>query len=244
MKALAFVASFNESDIIGWTVRHLRRQGLEVLVIDCQSTDGTERLAEEAGALIYPYDAPPVSWHALLGCVERLVGPNYDWLTLCDADELRYSYIEGETLLEAFARVDRQGYNAIDHRVVTFHPVDNGFDGTQDPEQHFRYFSSDLFNERIGQVKAWKNVGPVSIAASGGHQVAFRGRRIYPMKFISKHYPIRSQAHGERKVFQERKWLDQAQGRADWHVQYANIGPGYNFLRDRRSLSEWGKTCE
>ena len=74
---------------------------------------------------------------------------------------------------------------------------------------------------------------------SGGHQVQFRGRRICPVKFLSKHYPIRSQAHGERKVFEERKWLDQALGRQGLHVQYNGIVPGHSFLKYPKCLMEW-----
>jgi hypothetical protein len=154
-------------------------------------------------------------------------------------------------LAQAFVNVQEPGYNAVDFQVLTFHPT-RGIDGCfgwiyeptdrfdgQDPEQYFRYYSGDPLNQRIGQVKAWRNIGPVSLAASGGHQVQFSGRRVYPVKFLSKHYPIRSQAHGERKVFNERKWLDQAQGRKDWHVQYAGIEPGHSFLKDPKYLMEW-----
>jgi glycosyltransferase involved in cell wall biosynthesis len=238
MKAIAFICAYNEADIIGWTVRHLRRQGLAVHVIDCQSTDNTVRVACEAGATCESYCAPPVSWHTLLQRVELCAqrsGYWYDWCVHCDADEIRYSPIwstAGESLLEGFARVQAEGYNAINHHVLTFHPTDNGFDGTQDPEQYFRYYESDVFNQKIGQVKAWRNLGPVELAASGGHRVWFRGIKIHPVPFLSKHYPIRSQHHGERKVFQERKWLDPEQGRKNWHVQYDGIHAGDSFLKD------------
>jgi glycosyltransferase involved in cell wall biosynthesis len=241
--ALAIVTTYQEADIIGWTVRHLRQQGCDVLVIDCQSTDSTRGVARAEGAAIQLFGAPPVSWHALLGAVEQATSAysgEFEWFVHCDADEIRYSDMPGETLVQGFERVQSLGYNAIDHRVVTFHPTPESaeFDGLQDPEQYFRYYSPDPLNQRLGQVKAWRNVGPVSLASSGGHQVQFRGRRVYPMQWLSKHYPIRSQAHGERKVFQERKWLDQAQGRKDWHVQYQGIAPGHSFLKDPKLLLE------
>ena len=252
MTAIAFICTFQEADVIGWTVRHLIRQGLAVHVIDCCSMDGTARLAVEAGATVEAYRAPPVSWHALLGRVEMLAASSpHDWCTLCDADELRYSDQPGETLLEGFERVQDAGFIAIDHQVFTFHPTPQSadFDGTQNPEKYFRYFSRDIWNERIGQVKAWRNIGPVSLAHSGGHQARclpreggadarFEGQRVY-QSFVSKHYPIRSQAHGERKVFQERQWLDQAQGRTSWHKQYDGIAPGAKFIKDPATLERW-----
>ena len=42
------------------------------------------------------------------------------------------------------------------------------------------------------------------LAGSGGHEAVFTGRRVFPYNFLSKHYPVRSQAHGERKIFVER----------------------------------------
>jgi len=240
--ALAFVCTYNEADIIGWTVAHLKRQGCHVLVVDCKSTDGTREIAERAGAVIQTYAKPPVSWHAMLGRIEDLTSHvGQIWCVHCDADELRYSDVPGETLTDGFARVQAAGYNAIDHNVLTFHPTVDGYDGSQDPEKFFSYYSDDPLNQSIGQVKAWQNPGSVSLAHSGGHQVQFAGRRIYPGKFLSKHYPIRSQVQGERKVFRERQWLDQKQGRRDWHVQYRDIERGHNFIFEMDGLREWSE---
>jgi hypothetical protein len=52
-----------------------------------------------------------------------------------------------------------------------------------------------------------------------------------------KHYPIRSQAHGERKVFTERanRW-NEAERSLGWHRQYDEIGTTGSFLRDAASL--------
>lgn len=58
------------------------------------------------------------------------------------------------------------------------------------------------------QRKAWRrpaDAGTVSLVPSGGHDVLFAGRRIYPYKFLLKHYSIRSQRHGGKKVWRERK---------------------------------------
>jgi hypothetical protein len=241
--AQAFICSFNEADIIHWTVSHLIRQGVGVHVIDCQSTDGTAELARRAGASVGQFAAPPVSWHSLLHRVEELVKlSKADWIMHCDADELRYApnwTTAQETLLQGFERLQAQGYNAVDFQVLTFPPIDNVYDGSVSPEMVFQCYEPDSFNQRIGQVKAWRNIGPVELAESGGHHVRFGGRRVAPRRWLSKHYPIRSQAHGERKVFQERQWLDQAQGRLDWHVQYQGIEPGHNFLKDPATLMRW-----
>ena len=87
-------------------------------------------------------------------------------------------------------------------------------------------------------MNAWKNLGrPVNLAESGGHEVRFEERRIFPYKFLIKHYPIRSQAHGERKVFRERKLRWAAAERArGWHVQYDGMAYGHCFLKSPAGL--------
>lgn len=61
--------------------------------------------------------------------------------------------------------------------------------------------------------------------------------RCNPYKFLLKHYPIRSQAHGEKKIFLERKsrWHPDER-RKGWHSQYDEIREGYNFLRQPDKL--------
>ncbi len=240
MRALAIICAYNEEDIIGWTVRNLIRQGLSVHVIDTASTDDTVGVARKAGAAVehYPVKDGRVSWRALLQRVEQLAndpGSPHHWYMHCDADEIRSSPL-GETLLQAFERMDAEGYNAAEFEVFTYQPTSRtaGYDGTQDPEKYFTSFTRDLMNERIGQVKAWKRMpAPVELAWSGGHRIRYgysmEKPGVHPIKLISKHYPIRSQAHGERKVFAERRgrWSDPE---ADWHIQYQHIKRGHDFL--------------
>jgi hypothetical protein len=53
-----------------------------------------------------------------------------------------------------------------------------------------------------------------------------------PTSFLLKHYPIRSQAHGERKVFRERRpRYDPANRARGWHTHYDHLQEGYVFGR-------------
>jgi hypothetical protein len=58
--------------------------------------------------------------------------------------------------------------------------------------------------------------------------------------FLLKHYPIRSQQHGERKVFEWRRprWYAPERAKA-MHIQYDGIEMGHNFLGDPEKLSYW-----
>ena len=57
----------------------------------------------------------------------------------------------------------------------------------------------------VPQMRCWKKTDSLDLASSGGHDARFTGRRVFPLRFILRHYPIRGQAHGDRKVFQERR---------------------------------------
>jgi hypothetical protein len=77
------------------------------------------------------------------------------------------------------------------------------------------------------------------LTSSGGHEARFPGRRVFPYKFELKHYPIRSQSHGEQKVFRDRiaRW-DPEERALGWHLHYNDVLPQQSFLRARQDLIE------
>jgi hypothetical protein len=247
---VAFVTAFNEADLIASTIDRLYSEGAAVYLIDNWSTDGTWEIAQRRlgrgliGAERFPADGPPrfYEWRHLLWRVEELAATTRaDWFVHVDADEQRRSAWPGVSLRTALWRVEQRGFNAVDHTVLTFPPVDDGFRPGSDPERHFRHFE---FGRNIGhlvQIKTWKRTRErVDLASTGGHDVSFEGRRLFPYNFLSKHYPVRSQAHGERKIFGERqsRWSPEERA-AGWHVQYDHLRPGHSFLRDPAGLEQY-----
>jgi hypothetical protein len=155
-----------------------------------------------------------------------------DWFIRRGADEVMVSPWPGISYLDALYFADQSGFNCIDHTIVEFHPVDDGFEMGMDHEAYFRHF--DLKNlSHSKQRKAWKNFGqPISTIPSAGHDVLFDGRRIYPFKFLTKHYSFRSQRQGERKVFRDRKarWNPKERERG-WHIHYDSMQKGHRFVQ-------------
>jgi hypothetical protein len=236
--------------VIESTIRHLVAQGVAVYVLDNWSSDGTaERVQSHLGDGVigmerFPLDGPAqhFDWHGALSRFEELgVELPCDWFLHVDADERRLSPWPGTSLRNALYHVDRAGFNCIDHSVLVFHPSDAEFPDRGDPEQLLRHFE---FGGRPGhflQIKGWKNLGVrVEHASSGGHDAHFEGKRVYPYNFLLKHYPIRSQAHGLRKVFAERlpRWSEEEAARG-WHVQYSKLGRDHSFVRASPGLLEF-----
>jgi GT2 family glycosyltransferase len=246
-RVVAIMTAYNEEDIIVPSIEHLIAQGVEVYLIDNWSTDATYELAKQfigkglIGIERFPREEPPqfYNWKDLLKRVEKIAGEiKADWFIHHDADEVRVSPWQGVTLKDAIYMVDQKGFNCIDHTVIEFHPVDNGFMPGTDFEAYFKYFEFSKHFSDFVRINAWKNSGlDISLAATGGHDVCFEGRRVYPYKFLLKHYRIRSQAHGEKKVFTERKprWNPDERARG-WHMHYDNMQRGHVFSRSPSEL--------
>ena len=261
MKAIAFVPVYNEADILPWTLRHLRSQGVEPYVIDNWSDDRTDEAVLREAATPrdgapstgmswerFPADGPSATydWTAILHHIEELAAASdADWCMLQDADELRYSpwpsgVMQRFTLNPALELVQDKDFSAVNFQCYNFVPTEDGWDGTQDPEEYFQFIEPDSIYSRVPHIKAWRNVGRVDLASTGGHEARFEGRRVFTTPFVSKHYGIRSQAHGERKVFRDRvpRWNPEERAKR-WHEQYLGIEPGHNFIRKPEELARW-----
>lgn len=244
-RVVAIISAYNEADVIGPVLDHLAGHGIASYLLDNGSTDETASVAGERlgrGLLAIESMPPPqgegVSWRAILARKEELARElGADWYIHHDADEFREAPLPGTTLRAAIAWVDRMGYNAIDFRVLNFSPVDDAFRPGDDPREHLTRWEPPAEYDRL-QRKAWKaGSGDVTLE-DGGHDVRFDGRRLFPLRFLLRHYPIRSQAHGSRKVMRERKGRFHADElEMGWHRQYDDVaGPNHLFLRNPASL--------
>ena len=242
----AVVTSYNEADIILQTIGRLVAVGVEVHLLDNWSSDGTfelvgEAFGERVGRERFPHDgpSPTYDWAAILDRVESITRERpCDWAIHQDADKVRESPWPGIGLRDALYHVRRAGFNCVDHTVLNFRPVDDAFVDGADLDESFPWCEFPVHQSDFMQLKAWSaSDAPVGLAIDGGHQVRFPGRRIFPYKFLLRHYPIRSQRHGERKVLRDRKTRWNAAERArGWHVHYDAYDERSSFLWDPRLL--------
>jgi glycosyltransferase involved in cell wall biosynthesis len=250
-RVVAFMTAYNEEDIILHSIKRLLDAGIEVYLIDNWSTDGTVAAVEPLlGKGLIGIERFPIGgatgtydWVRLLERVEELARTvSADWFIHHDVDEIRESPWPELRLREALHYVDRMGFNAVDHTVMNFCPIDNGFASEIDFGSYFVHWK---FGHRPGhfrQVKAWKALGQsLALARSGGHDADFPGRRVFPYKFLLRHYPVRSQSHGEKKVLGERKPRFNSEERVNrgWHTHYDHIESGHSFLGHPESLNEF-----
>ncbi len=226
-RVLAIVPARNEEDLLAGTLADLVQQGLDPIVLDNWSNDGTPDIARAAGVPVerFPAGADPGTYDlaALLQRVELMAAhaTRADWVVLHDVDERRRSPWPGVTLRDALWHVSEEGYNCIDHVTLTFWPTDDDFVAGNDPECHFRHFEFSTHPGHFHQRRGWQQcAGRVALARSAGHDVAFAGRRVYPYKFLLKHYPVRTRAQARRKLRDRRARWNGAERANGWHRQY------------------------
>ncbi len=254
-RVVAIVPAFNEADVIHHALGALIEEGVEVYLLDHGSTDDTvaraeawlgrgllriERFPQESG---FPErNERELVWKDMLRRVEQVAHElRPDWAIFSNADEFRESPWPELGLIEAIGFVDALGYNAINFELFDFRPIDDDFEPGSDPREHLLHYERGGDFDAV-QIKAWK-VGeePALLHPSGGHSVQLPERRLCPVPFILRHYPLRGETHGRRKVFGERIERFAAEERAEgWHVQYDAYATGdAQFLRDPAELVRW-----
>lgn len=230
-RVVAILAVRNEQHYMRRCLQHLHEQGVAACIIDNDSTDATREIIADfencATVIRYIHHPYPgyYDWENLL-CLKQQVAneTQADWFMHLDADEIPESPFPGKTLAQAIRLVDRKGYNAINFNEFVFVPAsdDEHWEDLDYVEgmKHYYYFSPRP--QRL--VRAWKNQPhPIDIAESGGHEVQFDGRRIYPQSFALRHYIALSRAY----LITKYTLRDYAQNELDrgWHHNRIGITP-------------------
>lgn len=226
MRVIALLAVRNEELYLGRCLEHLLANGVDVHVIDNDSTDSTGSIARSfarhgrVAVERMPYQGV-YEWEALLRRKEQLAaGLDADWFIHHDADEIRQAPPGFYTLAEGIAHVDAAGYSAINFAEVVFTPTDasESFEGADYVAAMRRYYY--FFPRPLHRVNAWKKQpDPVDLSSGGGHAVQFLGRNVYPEPFVLRHYVFLSLRHLHAKYGTRR--YDPREVARGWHGKRA-----------------------
>jgi glycosyltransferase involved in cell wall biosynthesis len=226
MRIIAMLTSYNESRFIGHILEHYLRNGIEVFLLDNESTDDTVEIASQYldKNLIEIRTIPrsgKKEWVKMLALKEDLAESlKADWFIHADPDEFRSSPDSETTLAQAIADVDKQGYNAVNFMEFSFVPTKDEPDHDH-PRflQTMKYYypflprplnrlnawrqpprSTNLLKSAWKTIRYRKFRQPVAeLVFSGGHQVRFDGIRPFPDDFKMRHYIVLSLEHAYKK---------------------------------------------
>ncbi len=244
---LAIVHFYNEEDIIRKTVEYLLKQGLYVYLVDNWSSDDSYKIAcdikREYPEKVFLERFPDVPtdyfmWYEQLERTEEIsVETDFDWYIHYDMDELRETPWKGINIRSAIAYIDSLGYNCIENTVIDFRM-------TRDDDQIFgngEFFDFRYEYHWIDQLKTWKSCKDVKLKPSGGHHAIVANPRIFPLKFLNKHYPLRSWNQATRKVNIDRlPRFKHERNKRGWHTQYDQINET-GFVYNSEELIQWNE---
>lgn len=235
MKALALTWAYNERDFLPWMIRHALTEGVEVLVFDNWSTDGTYEYVAGLGdprvrVQRWPESGPTptTSWRQMLrhtAATAFTLRMTYAWFLHWDADELRSSIRKDERLIDALVRFSKRGWNAADHKLELYAQRD-GWDADQvSPLEWFTELVPSHIDHSNGQIKAWKQPGVrVDLASTAGHRVNFNGMRLAQEPLLLRHYPLRTKAQADWKIYERHKRWAPEERKMGFHCQYQAYG--------------------
>lgn len=212
MKLTAITMVKDEIDVIERTLRHMRAQGVdEILIYENESSDGTWELLRDmrdSDALapmhlvIYP---DPVQGYYQSQKMTRLAAAalegGADWIVPFDADELWTVLIGGETPghLNTIRHLLR-GHHTDDIGVIPFENY-NHYRTDVDPGGHPFDAMGWRSREPLPLPKVLFRATPRAVVEAGNHGVTGVPGRVVPMSGLRiHHYPYRSEEQFIRKA--------------------------------------------
>jgi|SRR5208282_2536759 len=230
------MAVYNESEILEQTISYMIEQGISLIIIDGGSTDGSLEIERRfigkgvLGVHILAHEHYRLS-AVLREGLSRAAEQSPDWIVHVDADEFLESPMQNVTLAEALEEVGDQGYNLVQFNCFEFLLTEQDHQSSEpNVRKRLRFYTwtGDFY------FLAWKHCVGIDLIRSGGHKPIFPREikeRIFPTKFILRHYRFRSSEHGLRKVFKERLPRYAPEERAiAWHIHYDNFKPNQSYF--------------
>jgi glycosyltransferase involved in cell wall biosynthesis len=226
MMITAILAIRNEELYLANCLSHLVRHGLDFVIIDNGSSDGSAEIYRRREFARNLVDVQQLTFAGVFSLSEQLKRKmevisalDTDWVVHLDVDEVMHSNVEGETLSLKLRRLDAEGWNAVNFDEFVFLPIENEYlpelSGYQ-PILHYYFYQP--FSPRL--VRAWRKASGFSLLDHGGHLLTGPDLRLAPEHLVLRHYIVRSQEHAFRK-YAEREYSAEDLARG-WHRKRIN----------------------
>jgi glycosyltransferase involved in cell wall biosynthesis len=226
MKVLAIICIRNEALHVHRCLTDLIADGIDVVLIDNESTDQSLEIARPfLGKGLIAIESLPwtgfFSLSAQLACKRDIFARMpHEWVIHADADEWLRTTDPSVTLLEGITRADGAGYNCINFREFVFIALPGEDFRHAEYRQFMRnYYFFEPSHPRL--MRAWKKTAGFDNSAAGGHILQGTDIRIAPHDFQLRHYVMLSEEHAREKYLNRR--FDPTDLAKGWHGNRLNI---------------------
>jgi glycosyltransferase involved in cell wall biosynthesis len=233
VKAVAILCVRNEAAQIDASLQDLVAAGLDVVLVDHDSTDDTVRRAARLlnRGLLFIDRLP---WKGEFSLADQLrrkheiaAALHHDWIVHADADEWLAAPFPALTLRDAFNRVTAEGFTCVNFDEFVF-VAGRADPATGNPRRRLRtYYFYEPHPQRL--MRAWHRTARASNVDAAGHRLTGEDVRVYPRNFILRHYIGLSHAHLCAKYVGRR--FSPAEIARGWHQNRLDLTPDHLHLK-------------
>jgi glycosyltransferase involved in cell wall biosynthesis len=257
VKIAALLHCYNEAHIIEECLVHYLAQGIDVAIVDNESTDETLAIIDKVrGNLVYPGRVLDVLSIRTRGFeLRRILATlcehmhahlsHYPWLMLVDADTFFDSPVAGLSLGDFIAVAHDAAYNVIDGILYQFYPTELDDPAVARHAERLQYFEilrpedTELI---VTAERIFRYDPSIDFFSRAGH-VCLRAspRRVFFQKYLHRHYRWTSYEHGLQKIFRDRipRYTERLENPAE-HRQYLGLRANEaDLIRPAKSLSKF-----
>ena len=187
---------FNAADIVEEVIEHILSQGMELVVLDNGSTDGSyeicKKFEDKHMIKLNQYKNSTFDYGLLSRILyDMAIELEPNWLIRNDQDELLESGLPNASLKKAIEEEDSKGFNLIQFDVMEFFMTNNDNLSAKSLPEKFPYYSW----QHDFAYRAWKHIPGTRVEDTLSHHPIFPEGYLYKIpdrKFILRHYRFRS----------------------------------------------------
>jgi len=196
MKLVGMLPVFNSEDILEEVIEHLLSQGVNLVVLDNGSTDGSfeicKKFENKNQIKLRQYTSSTFDYGLLSRILyDMALELKPDWIIRSDQDELLESGISNTTLKDAIENEDKKGFNLIQFDVFEFFMTNNDNNSSKSVREKFSYYSW----QHDFAYRAWRHLPGTRLEDALGHYPIFPEEYSYKIsdrKFVLRHYRFRN----------------------------------------------------
>lgn len=191
------ICARNESSYLTNLIPYLSNEGIEVVLIDNGSDDGTKDIfnSRNFSNLIERVDLPfngVFDLSAQLAAKENIYQKlNSDWVFHQDADEILQSPIAWGGLRLSIEEAEENDFNVLNFNELVMLPFNSQIDDYMSNNRNCYFFE----RTPLRLMRAWRRDANLSNTNTGGHILVGDNIRISPARMLLKHFLVKSQQH-------------------------------------------------